>query len=188
MDDSASDTLFYDALDEPHDPCIYAAELPEPETVVEWADALAYPIDSVPKGIFGAIVRTSRSIPPCIRIVNQHTEEITVFVSIYRPNRMLSDIGLNASATGAGVQFGTTTFNGPATKKTLIPQTKDDESSVAVFPLWSRSEGFGVISIFKGPERVLYIENDRVPAGAMAFFANKPPNLRMEKYMLGQQW
>jgi hypothetical protein len=49
MDDSASDTLFYDALDEPHDPCIYAAELPEPETVVEWADALAYPIDSVPK-------------------------------------------------------------------------------------------------------------------------------------------
>ncbi|KAF7593596.1 hypothetical protein BBP40_011216 [Aspergillus hancockii] len=185
-DDSCNETLFYDALDELPRTCICAAELPEPETVVEWADALAYPLDSVSKGLFGAIVRTTKSIPPCIRVVNQHSEEITVVVSKYRPNRMLSDIGLNASATGAGVQFGTTTFNGPATKKTLAPHTKDQDS-VAVFPLWSRSEGFGVISIFKGPERVLYIENDRVPAGATAFFANKP-DLRLEKYIPGQQW
>lgn len=44
-----------------------------------------------------------------------------------------------------------------------------------------------MISIFKGPEKVLYIENDRVPAGATAYFANKP-NLRLEKYAAGQQW
>ncbi|KJK67836.1 Caspase domain protein [Aspergillus parasiticus SU-1] len=186
-DDSSSETVFYDALDELPDQCLLAANLPEPEMVVEWADALSYPLDSVPKGIFGAILRTSKNIPPCIRVINQHTEEITVVVSKYRPNRMLSDVGINASATGAGINFSTTTFNGPATKKTLASQTDECGCCVATFPLWSRSEGFGVISIFKGPEKVLYIENDRVPAGATAYFANKP-NLRLEKYAAGQQW
>ncbi|KAE8354273.1 caspase domain-containing protein [Aspergillus coremiiformis] len=186
-DDSSSETVFYDALDEPADQSILAVDLPEPEMVVEWADALSYPLDSVPKGIFGAIVRTSRNIPPCIRVVNQHSDEITVVVSKYRPNRLLSEVGINASATGAGVNFGTTTFNGPATKKTLASHLCADGCSVATFPLWSRSEGFGVITVFKGAEKVLYIENDRVPAGATAYFANKP-DLRLEKYVAGQAW
>ncbi|KAE8150475.1 caspase domain-containing protein [Aspergillus avenaceus] len=184
-DDSSSDTVFYDALDEPEENWIPAMELPEPEAVVEWADALSYPLDSVPKGIFGAVIRASKNVPPCIRVINHHSEEITVVVSKYRPNRLLSDIGLNASATGAGVSFGTTTFNGPATKKTIGARSKDEDDSTAIFPLWSRSEGFGVISVFRGPEKVLFIENDRVPAGATAYFANKP-DLKLEKFVSGK--
>jgi hypothetical protein len=52
---------------------------------------------------------------------------------------------------------------------------------MAVFPLWTRKEGFGVISIFKGPEKTLYIENDRIPLGATVYFANKP-DLRVVKH------
>jgi hypothetical protein len=35
--------------------------------------------------------------------------------------------------------------------------------------------------VFKGPEQILYIENDRVPLGATVYFANKP-DLRIVKY------
>jgi len=52
---------------------------------------------------------------------------------------------------------------------------------LAVFPLWQRKEGFGVISIFKGPDMTLYIENDRIPAGATAHFNNKP-DLQIVEY------
>lgn len=52
---------------------------------------------------------------------------------------------------------------------------------MAVFPLWDRSEGFGVITIFKGPEKSLYIENDRVPLGATVYFVNKP-DLEVQEY------
>jgi hypothetical protein len=55
---------------------------------------------------------------------------------------------------------------------------------MAVFPLWSREDGFGVISIFRGPARELYVENDQVPLGATVYFANKP-DLRIEEYFLG---
>lgn len=43
-----------------------------------------------------------------------------------------------------------------------------------MFPLWTRQEGFGVITVFSGPERSLFIENDRIPLGAMAYFTGKP--------------
>jgi hypothetical protein len=137
--------------------------------------------------------------------VNQHDEEITVVVSKYAPNRMLSGVALNASATGAGIEFITTvrkacfiikdvlalssdidlyqgqTFSGPATRKTLAARGAHNGSSEAVFPLWTRKEGFGVITIFKGPERVLFVENDRVPLGATAYFRNTP-DLRIVEY------
>ena len=73
------------------------------------------------------------------------------------------------------------TFLSPATRKTLAPQVSGHEGSIAVFPLWTRKEGFGVISIFKGPDKILYIENDRVSIGATAYFTNKP-NLRIVGY------
>lgn len=52
---------------------------------------------------------------------------------------------------------------------------------MAVFPLWTRKEGFGVISIFTGSDKTLYIENDRVPLGATAYFDNRP-DLRIVEY------
>jgi hypothetical protein len=73
------------------------------------------------------------------------------------------------------------TFVGPATKKTLASRTQDREGSMAVFPLWTRKEGFGVISIYKGVEQVLYIENDRIPLGATVYFTNRP-NLTLVEY------
>jgi hypothetical protein len=54
------------------------------------------------------MVRTVQKIPACVWVVNQHTEEITVVVSKYRPNRLLSGGGINASTTGAGLSFTTT--------------------------------------------------------------------------------
>ena len=55
-----------------------------------------------------------------------------------------------------------------------MPERCGSKSSTAVFPLWTRKEGFGVISIFTGPGQTLYIENDRIPIGATAYFTNQP--------------
>jgi hypothetical protein len=52
---------------------------------------------------------------------------------------------------------------------------------MAVFPLWTRSGAFGVISIFTGPEKKLFIENDKIPIGATAYF-NMEPNLTIVEY------
>ncbi|KAJ5153995.1 uncharacterized protein N7500_009434 [Penicillium coprophilum] len=133
------------------------------------------------KGIFGAAVRKLKNIPPCVWVVNLHSEEITVVVSKYKPNRLLTGMGLSASPNGVGISFETTTFVGPASRKTLAAQDQGRDNSTAVFPLWTRTEGFGVISVFKGPEKILFIENDRVPLGATVYFANKP-DLRIVKY------
>ena len=162
---------------------VTASDLPEPESTAGWIDLPRHPPRSAPtpKGVIGAIARTVQKIPACVWVVNQHTEEITVVVSKYRPNRLFSGGGISASTTGAGLNFTTTTFLGPASKKTLAPRHQDRERSMAVFPLWTRKEGFGVISVFTGPEQVLYIENDRVPLGATAYFENKP-DLRIREY------
>jgi hypothetical protein len=63
----------------------------------------------------------------------------------------------------------------------LAARGAQNGSSEAVFPLWTRKEGFGVITIFKGPERVLFVENDRVPLGATAYFMNTP-DLKIVEY------
>jgi hypothetical protein len=52
---------------------------------------------------------------------------------------------------------------------------------MAVFPIWQRSDGSAVISIFKGPDMTLYIENDRIPVGATVYFNNKP-DLQIVEY------
>lgn len=38
-----------------------------------------------------------------------------------------------------------------------------------------------MVSIFKGLDKLLYIENDRIPAGATAYFRNTP-NLTIVHY------
>jgi hypothetical protein len=58
--------------------------------------------------------------------------------------------------------------------KTLQPASLDRDASVGMFPLWTREEGFGVITIFKGPDRTLFIEHDRIPLGSTASFEGKP--------------
>ena len=73
------------------------------------------------------------------------------------------------------------TYLTPATKKTLPGAAGDKESAKVCFPLWTRRDGFGVVSIFIGVEKVLYIENDRIPLGATGYFLNKP-DLRVVEY------
>ncbi|KAI9927509.1 hypothetical protein ASPWEDRAFT_44856 [Aspergillus wentii DTO 134E9] len=147
--------------------------LPDCDCLPECESLPEFPPMDMPKGIIGGIIRATKNIPPCIWVVNKHTEPITVVVSKYRPNRMLTGIGLNGSATGAGVNFNSSTWVGPATKKSL-PPVGSTGKSMAVFPLWTRREGFGVISVFKGEEQKLFIENDQVPLGATAYFENNP--------------
>ncbi|KAL6229102.1 hypothetical protein BDW75DRAFT_225668 [Aspergillus navahoensis] len=157
---------------------IPASELPEPESVPGWDNLphLAQPTEPKPKGIFTALVTKIKQIPACIYVVNLHNEPITVVVSKHRPNRLLSGVEIQASITGAGLNFTSATYTGPASRKTLAAAEEGAGSSRGEFPLFDRHEDFGVISIFKvdGDEKVLYIENDRVPMGATAYFVNKP--------------
>ncbi|KAH7232938.1 caspase domain-containing protein [Fusarium tricinctum] len=159
---------------------IAAADLPTPESVEEWKNLPALLTHNT-KSFIGSIVRTFQGVPPCVWVINQHIEEITVVVSRYRPTRLLAEAGVNASAAGGGLNFGTTTYQAPATRKTLIPQVLDRERSIAVFPVWTKRDDFAVISIFTGPEKNLYIENDRVLVGSTAYFRNKP-DLIVEAY------
>ncbi|EKJ71892.1 hypothetical protein FPSE_07895 [Fusarium pseudograminearum CS3096] len=157
-----------------------ASDLPSPESVEGYDDLPRYPPGSpVPKGYGGALIRTLKGIPPCVWIINQHDEDITVVVSKYRPNRLLSGAEVNASATGGGLNFSSTTYLGPATTKTLVPETESREGSVGVFPLWTRKNGFGVVTIFKGSDK--YIENDRIEAGATGYFIDTP-NLKIVSF------
>ncbi|KAH8878782.1 hypothetical protein GQ53DRAFT_588188, partial [Thozetella sp. PMI_491] len=132
-------------------------------------------------GFLGAAIRTLRGIPPYVWVINGHTEEITVVISKYRPHRFLSGGGLSVSSTGVGLDISTTTFNVPATTKVLASKLEDPERSIAAFPLWTRKDGFGVITIFTGSDKVLYIENDQVPIGARVYFTNRP-DLRIVEY------
>jgi hypothetical protein len=47
--------------------------------------------------------------------------------------------------------------------------------------LWTRKEGFGVITVFKGSDKTLFIENDRIPLGSTASFEGKP-DLKIVEY------
>ncbi|KAL2785013.1 hypothetical protein BJX66DRAFT_70161 [Aspergillus keveii] len=86
---------------------IPASELPEPESVPGWDDLphLAQRKEPKPKGIFTALVTKIKQIPPCIYVVNLHSEPITVVVSKHRPNRLLSGVEIQASITGAGLNL-----------------------------------------------------------------------------------
>ncbi|RKK67354.1 hypothetical protein BFJ69_g14562 [Fusarium oxysporum] len=153
---------------------IPAVQLPAPEMRTGWETLTDGPSHAAEKGMFGAGLRAFEGIPPCVWVVNRHSEEITVVVSKYRPNRLLSGFGFNASSTGGGANYTTTTFLSPATTKTLASSSHGSTRSMGVFPLWTRKGGFGVISIFTGAEKKLFIENDRIPIGATAYFTNEP--------------
>ncbi|KAK7994002.1 hypothetical protein PG989_007383 [Apiospora arundinis] len=125
------------------------------------------------KGLTGAAIRTLKGIPPFVWVVNQHDVPITVVVSRFREHRFLMGVELNASGMGAGVNFETAMFKSPATTKTLAPMQRDPDGSIAMFPLWTRKDGYGVVSIFTGFDERRFIDNDMVPAGATAFFKGK---------------
>jgi hypothetical protein len=65
--------------------------------------------------------------------------------------------------------------------KFLAPKAQSIEGCKGMFPLWTRRAGFGVITIFTGPDKKLYIENDQIMAGTIAYFTNSP-NLRVVSY------
>jgi hypothetical protein len=147
--------------------------------------------------------------------VNRHTEDIVVVVSKYRPSRLLTQAGLEVSATGVSFNLSSAvsiflsfcvffyrsrtsiscpviiliianqTIQGPATRKTVPPEERDPKGAIAVFPMWTRKDGFGVITIFKGSAQTPYIENDRIPLGATAYFVNRP-NLDVVEYEAGE--
>ncbi|KAJ5743847.1 hypothetical protein N7533_008717 [Penicillium manginii] len=126
------------------------------------------------RGYLSRTINRIKGIPACIWVVNEHTEAITVVVSQYRPSRLWTEAGLNISTTGVGFDLSTTSFTPPVTRKTLPAAIKSQKPLTAAFPLWTRRDGFGVITVFVGVGQTLYIENDRIPMGATAYFRNEP--------------
>ncbi|RSL79939.1 hypothetical protein CEP52_017457 [Fusarium oligoseptatum] len=172
------------ALDEGQEPReLRAEELLLPEEAVHGQDLPPRSpyLEQVTRGAIGAIIRAAKGIQPFVWVVNEHDEDILVVVSKYRPNMVLSGGGMTVSTTGVGIDFSSTSFLSPACQKPLAARAEGKDDATGVFPLWTRKEGFGVISIFKGPQKKLCIENDRIPLGATAFFSNKP-NLRIVNY------
>ncbi|EWC47838.1 hypothetical protein DRE_02720 [Drechslerella stenobrocha 248] len=129
-------------------------------------------------GLFSLLQRNSN---PFIWIINRHSEEITVVVSQYGPNRQLSEAGLEGSATGGGFNLAFTYWDGPATKKTLKPYSQGLKGAIGKFPVWKKRRGCGVITIFVGNQKTLFIENDLVQAGVLANFTGDP-NLEVEPF------
>ncbi|KAJ2979476.1 hypothetical protein NQ176_g3233 [Zarea fungicola] len=103
-----------------------------------------------PEGAFDETVRFRSRRPPTIRVVNQHRHDITVVVSKYKPQRRITAGGVQVSPSGAGLNIESTTYLLPATQKTLASEQKDPQRCSATFPLWTRGDGYGVISIFIG--------------------------------------
>lgn len=65
-------------------------------------------------------------------------------------------------------------WDSPASTKTLVPESEDSHGAVGKFPLWTRRNGFGVVSIFVGAEKKVFVENDQVKMGVIAYFRNRP--------------
>ncbi|KAJ2971695.1 hypothetical protein NQ176_g7566 [Zarea fungicola] len=113
--------------------------------------------------------------PPTIRVVNQHRYDITVVVSKYKPQRRITAGGIQVSPSGAGVNIESEIYLLPATQKTLASEQQDPQRCSATFPLWTRGDGYGVITIFigTGPDKILYIDNDQVEALAFTLQAKQ---------------
>ncbi|KAM0544700.1 hypothetical protein ACHAPJ_011687 [Fusarium lateritium] len=148
------------------------------------------PVERDERGIISGVVRWAKGTPSQVWVVNNSNEDIQVVVSKYLPNRMLAGGGVNASATGGGINLDTTvlsrkTFVSPACKKTIPAQKEDQDPSYGIFPLWTRKEGFGVISILKkkSPDAdwEVDIENDQIPIGTVAYYSGGP-NLQIVKH------
>jgi hypothetical protein len=93
-----------------HQAAVSPTKLPPPELVTDKLDIPSLPpgLDPAPKGVISGIIRAYQKVPPCVWVVNQHTEEITVVVSKYRPNRILTEGGINASFPAAGANLSAT--------------------------------------------------------------------------------
>lgn len=99
--------------DQTSQPPVKATGLPLPEQTKEWDDLTSDLQEraTASKGFIDAAIRATKGIPPCVWVINEHDEEITVVVSKYRPNRMLGGGGLNVSTGGAGFNIETTVCN-----------------------------------------------------------------------------
>jgi hypothetical protein len=54
-----------------------------------------------------------KGIPPTVTVINEHDQQIKVVVSKFKPKRLLTAAGINASTTGAGLNYETAVyFNG----------------------------------------------------------------------------
>ncbi|PYI32683.1 hypothetical protein BP00DRAFT_340756 [Aspergillus indologenus CBS 114.80] len=134
------------------------------------------------RGYLGQALRSIQRVPACVWVVNEHTEAITVVVSQYRPSRLWTEARLNVSTTIVGFDVSTATFTPPATRKTLPAAAPGQKPPTAVFPLWTRRDGFGVITVLVGTTTpTLYIENDRIPIGATAYLRNQS-DLHIREY------
>jgi len=69
----------------------------------------------------------------------------------------------------------------PATKKILEPLEESRDPATGTFPLWSRRESYGVVSVYLGSEERPYIVSDRVTVGATAYF-NGLPDLEIVEF------
>ena len=70
-------------------------------------------------------------------------------------------------------------FPSPVAKKKLAAYRPEsvldgDRSHIGTFPLWTRYEGHGVISIFFETEKDPFIVNDSIPLGVTAYFDGNP--------------
>ena len=100
-------------------PRVPASSVPAPEDTREWKrlEGVESPKDlqsmmtamslydadlATEKSIFGHARRVAQKIPPCVWVVNQHTEVIKVAVSQFGSYRKVTDVGVDASATGVG--------------------------------------------------------------------------------------
>ncbi|KAK7911801.1 hypothetical protein PG985_014282 [Apiospora marii] len=164
-----------DDSDDDHDGKFLTAPcLPSPERTEEWESPSPHFQGeyTASKGLLGAVFRGLTGAKSQVQVVNEHDEDITVVVSRYCAHRKLSGMGVTVSGTAFGFSFETTTFKSPATSKILVPKKLNQAGSFAIFPLWTRMDGFGVITIFtgRGNDRKLFIENDLIRVGATVYF------------------
>ncbi|KAL5598290.1 hypothetical protein FOBRF1_012083 [Fusarium oxysporum] len=131
------------------------------------------------KGVFGGISRWLRHTPPYVWVMNKHDEKITVETSPFTTRMLVTGGGVSASATGMSLNIESQQDRIPATKKEIAP------GEVTRFPLWTRKEGFGFITIFVGNSETPCISNDQIAPGYQVNFTNKA-NLEFIRYNKGE--
>lgn len=87
-------------------------DLPTPEMTEEGKDLYSHlrGATTEAKSGLGQFIRFVKRVPPYVWVINQHTEEITVVVNKFRPNRQLSNIGVGVSIPGGSLDIGTTVW------------------------------------------------------------------------------
>ncbi|OAL01499.1 hypothetical protein IQ06DRAFT_293575 [Phaeosphaeriaceae sp. SRC1lsM3a] len=160
-----------DQSDTPSGDLYTLEQLESPEKYIEPGVPDQHPSLSKPSaGWVGGLTRLVRGIPACVWVANGHSSPITVVVHRFKPVSKMTGGGINAGADGGGLNAEGETWHYPATKKELQP------GQTAPFPLWSRKNGYGSVSIFHGTgaSKTSFIENDRIAAGYLAEFDGNP--------------